>query len=155
MVNHHLADGLDLLVETRGAQDGGVLHAAEDGVADGVGCAREPFPEAAETIDCVEGVVPLVYQTQHGPQLLSEFEDGIHRGEHSVSGAANEAHVVYAPLITCLGVLMLLNLAKSLNENPIRLRRAKSLRFLTTAINLEKSIRSKLRPFPKGVLIAD
>ena len=40
MVNYHLADGLDLLVETGGAQDGGVLHAAEDGVADGVGCAR-------------------------------------------------------------------------------------------------------------------
>ena len=98
---------------------------------------------------------PPGHQSQHGPQLLSEFKDEIHRGEHGVSCAPEVPHDVQSTLERCFGVLMPGDVVKRPNEEVIRLRRAKSRGFLTTSIPLEEMLRSNLRPIPIGVPLTD
>ena len=91
----------------------------------------------------------------HVRHLISEKEDGVHRGKHGVSGATNQIHVVVAALIRYLSVFILGDIIERPNEDVIWMGRAKRRGFFPTPVPLEELPGSYLLPIPVGISLTD
>ena len=121
MIRPHLANPLNLVIETGGAKGHSILGAPKDSVVEVIAEILYPLEEAVGAV------------IQRGPRrstffpdllghlrhLFLEAEDGDQSAEHGVDGAADMLHVVVEPLVRSLGFLLSLKILKCLDQDGI------------------------------------